>query len=85
MENTCAHIDGLFVNVYSCIMANFPELVQELVNSGLSEAKIADAVGFSQPTINRVKLGKQKNIGFALGQSLIELQKKNRRKSKAAA
>jgi uncharacterized protein YerC len=83
--NTSKHIDLLFVHVYILTMANFSELVQELVDAGLSEAKIADATGVSQPTINRVKLGKQKNIGYTLGQSLLDLRTKTRRKSKQAA
>jgi hypothetical protein len=79
----------LFVNVYILSMANFSQIVQDLVEAGLSEMQIADAVDASQPTINRIKLGKQKNIAYDLGYSLICLRSRTRSrrspKSKEAA
>lgn len=54
-------------------MTDFQKLILDLVESGMAEAEIAKAVGVSQPTINRVKSGKQKNIGYALGAALIKM------------
>lgn len=64
------------MRIYFVLMANFSQIVKDLVNAGLSEMQIAGAVDASQPTINRIKLGKQKNIAYDLGYSLICLRSK---------
>jgi hypothetical protein len=55
--------------------------VHALLSAGLSEAAIvaelkAIDVDTSQPTINRIKRGKAKSIGFRLGMGLIKLRQR---------
>lgn len=50
------------------------ELINELLESGLSEQKIADRIGTSQATVNRIKLGRRKRVQHETGQALIALQ-----------
>lgn len=56
----------------------FTKLIQEILNSGLSEIQIADLVNASQPTINRIKNGKQEP-GGELAMAIVELRKKRSR------
>lgn len=51
------------------------EIVSELVASGLSEREIADSIGVTQPTINRIKLGRRRKIDHETGEALLALQK----------
>lgn len=55
----------------------FQRIVLDLIEAGLSEQEIAQAVGTSQPSINRIKLGKQGKSGvkYELGVKLIELHR----------
>lgn len=55
----------------------FKQIVLDLIHSGLSEQEIADYVGTSQPSVNRIKLGKQGKSGvkYETGVKLIELHK----------
>jgi hypothetical protein len=48
------------------------DAILDLVSKGWTEAGIANAVGTSQPNINRIKAGKQ-GTNFALGAALIAL------------
>lgn len=55
----------------------FKQIVLDLVRSGKSEQEIADYVGTSQPSINRIKLGKQGKSGvkYETGVKLIEMHR----------
>jgi len=44
-----------------------------LVQAKWSEARIAKAVGTSQPTIHRLKHGTQKRVGFEVGTKLVAI------------
>lgn len=59
----------------------FNNIVEKLIESGLTESEIAVKVGSSQPSINRIRRGKQKNVGYALGDALLRLL--NERESEA--
>lgn len=52
------------------------EIISELVAAGLSEQQIADQVGVSQPTINRIKLGRRNRVEHETGEALRKLHKK---------
>lgn len=62
----------------------FTKIIQEILKSGLSESEIADLVNTSQPTINRIKNGKQEPKG-ELAMAIFELRKKRSRFLKRAA
>ena len=58
----------------------FSTLVKKLNAAGLTEAQIVDAVrridptlSTRQPTINRIKLGRQKTLDYPLGAALVKL------------
>jgi transcriptional regulator with XRE-family HTH domain len=51
----------------------FNEIVEKLIQSGMTESEIAAKVGSSQPSINRIRRGKQKNVGYSLGDALLTL------------
>jgi len=51
----------------------FNQVVEKLIQSGLTESEIASRVGSSQPSINRIRRGKQKNVGYQLGDALLKL------------
>lgn len=53
-------------------------LVSELVASGLSEQEIAQRVGLSQASINRIKLNKQKKTAFDAVDRLRALHRERR-------
>lgn len=55
----------------------FKQIVLDLIHSGLSEQEIAQIVGTSQPSINRIKLGKQGRSGvkYEMGVKLVELHR----------
>lgn len=55
----------------------FKQIVLDLIHSGLSEQEIAQIVGTSQPSINRIKLGKQGKSGvkYEMGVKLVELHR----------
>lgn len=59
------------------------DVVSELVASGLSEKAIADQVGVTQPTINRIKLGRRKKIDHETGEALLALQRSIREEHRA--
>jgi predicted transcriptional regulator len=50
---------------------NLQELVQTLIDGGLSETEIAKRIGVSQPTINRIKSGT--DPAYTTGKRLEEL------------
>jgi len=47
--------------------------IEELISSGLTEQAIADAVGSTQPTINRIRTGETEDPKHSLGRSLERL------------
>ena len=49
-----------------------------LLNQQLTDLQIAEKVGCSQPTINRIRNGKTKRISYALGTQINLLAKKLR-------
>ena len=51
----------------------FPEIIEDLVASGLTESEIAARVESTQPSINRIRRGKQ-NPSYALGDALRKLR-----------
>ena len=55
-------------------MRKIDQVVEELVGSGLSEQDIATEVGSSQPTVNRIRNGKQEPLD-GLGQALRQLHR----------
>jgi len=58
------------------------KLIQDIIDSGLSEAQIASEVGVEQPTINRLKNGEHKSTSYETGAALTRLHKKIKRKRK---
>lgn len=50
---------------------NLQELVQNLIDNGLSETEIAKRIGVSQPTVNRIKSGS--DPAYTTGKRLEEL------------
>ena len=49
------------------------QLIDELMGAGYSEARIGKAVGLSQPSVNRIRRGVQKNVNFAAVDALRKL------------
>lgn len=61
----------------------FKQIVQEIITSGLSEMEIASKLNSTQPTINRIRNGKQTPMGdLAVG--LIDLRKSREKQFRAA-
>jgi transcriptional regulator with XRE-family HTH domain len=50
----------------------FTLLIETLIKSGMTEKQVAQRVGASQPTINRIRRGRQKP-GYELADALREL------------
>lgn len=58
------------------MQTDFREITAKILKQkGFSEAELAKEIGTTQPTVNRIKLGKIKVPNFELGQRLIELSK----------
>lgn len=57
---------------------NISKLIQDLLDAGYSEARIAEEVSCptSQATINRIKTGERKSVRFELGMAIIELHQR---------
>ena len=51
----------------------FPEIIESLIAKGLTEKQIADLIGCSQPSVNRIRKGKQ-SPGYDVGAKLVELR-----------
>lgn len=65
-------------------------MIQQLIDSGLNEREITDAVvaegvDISAATVNRIKTGRIKRTGFDVGQALMQVLKKRARVRKHAA
>jgi len=55
-------------------MENFAELIQALLNSGLTQVELAEKVGTSQGYISDLLHGRRGiSIGFVLGSKLVAL------------
>jgi len=52
---------------------------------GLTQAQIAQRVGYSQVSVSELENGKTKEPGYAIGRSLIDLHRRARRKLKHTA
>jgi len=50
----------------------FKDIIEKLIRSGMTESGIAAKVGSSQPSINRIRNGKQQP-GYVLGDALLKL------------
>lgn len=53
----------------------FEKIIVELLNSGLSEKEIACRIGMTQPSVNRIKLGKQQMSNLAAADALRALHR----------
>lgn len=56
---------------YACVM--FENVIKDLLAAGMTEAEIANRVGKSVPTINRIRNGKQIPL-YPLGDALVKLR-----------
>ena len=66
-------------------MVDLQKLVQDLINlADLTEVQIADELGVSQPTVNRLKNGKVARPAYHVGAALIALHKEKIRRGRAA-
>ena len=66
-------------------MDSWPHIITDLTGAGYSEAKIAERVDTTQPTINRLKLGRQATVRYEVGAKLKKLHVEVMRKRGAAA
>lgn len=62
----------------------FPQLISELMATKLSEKQIAGLVGSSQPSINRMRNGKQIPY-YDVGAKLVELHRERCKPASTAA
>lgn len=51
----------------------FPEIIEDLIARGMTEKQIGDRIGCSQPSVNRIRNGKQ-SPGYEVGAKLVELR-----------
>lgn len=54
---------------------NWTKIIQDLLDSGMSELEIANSCGIKQPTLNALKSGKSKSTRYEIGDKLISLWK----------
>lgn len=59
---------------------NWPELIQSIMNRGVSQVEISRRLGCGQSTISNLLIGRVKEPGHALGQALIQLERNTRRR-----
>ena len=52
---------------------NWTKIIQDLIDSGLSEKYIATSCGITQPTLNALKSGKSKSTRYEIGDCLLTL------------
>jgi len=53
---------------------NWNKVINDIIESGLSEAAIAKKVGTNQPTINRIKSGVTTKVEYSLGVRILSLR-----------
>lgn len=51
----------------------FPQIIEDLITRGMTEKQIGDRIGCSQPSVNRIRNGKQ-SPGYEVGAKLVELR-----------
>ena len=54
---------------------NWPNIIQELIDSGLTQAQIAELCNTGQSHISSILRGSRKQPGWALGDRLIALHR----------
>lgn len=64
---------------------DWTHLLAELKRAGLTQSEIAQRVGAPQSVISVLSTGKFRNPSFAVGFALVELHKKQVRKTARAA
>ena len=57
------------------LFMNWTKIIQDLIDSGMSEQDIATSCGIKQPTLNALKSGKSKSTRYEIGDKLISLWK----------
>ncbi len=62
---------------------NWPNLIKDLLDTGMTQAKIADVCGTGQSHVSALLRGDRRQPGWALGDRLIALHRE--RCEKAAA
>lgn len=58
---------------------NWKSMIRELLDAGLTQREIADAIGVTQSTVSQVlggKSGNQRGFRFEPGQRLVELHRR---------
>ena len=60
---------------------NWKTLIQDLLNTGRTQAEIAAKIGISQPAIVDLLQSKTKSVRWEVGNELIKLHKKVMRKA----
>ncbi len=61
------------------------QIVFDLLEGGMTQVEIAAACKCAQSTVSAIYRGENKNPGFELGQTLLELHKKQSKRRKVAA
>lgn len=64
---------------------NWESLIRELRDFGLTQQSIASSVGVTQPTISALAAGKATKPSFELGNKLVQLHARTKRKQPKAA
>ncbi len=54
---------------------NWTKIIQDLIDSGMSELEIANSIGITQPSLNALKSGKSKSTRYEIGDKLVSLWK----------
>lgn len=52
----------------------FPKLIEDLIQAGLTEQQIGERIGRSQPSVNRMRNGKQRP-DYEAGARLVDLHR----------
>ena len=64
---------------------NWTEIIQDLINFGLTQSEIAQKCGTGQSYISSLLGGDRRSPNWQLGDSLIRLHRRQTRKTKKAA
>jgi transcriptional regulator with XRE-family HTH domain len=49
------------------------QIIDQIVEAGMTEREIAERCGCTQPTVNRLRSGVTKEPGYSIGKHLMEL------------
>ena len=63
-------------------MTYFQQIIQDLMEYGLTQSDIANKFGSQQPIISRLYTGKQLEPGYSQGDRLVRLHVKEKRKAR---